>query len=144
MQHQHYCNNTNTFPRLLSSPHPPPSLPSSLTPPLSVSLSPLSFSACRYSNLNPLDKGDFSGMEMDEIKEGDPVWYQKLSDDPYQTRFPGGESYQVSRTEGRRKQEGNCASVPRRFLLCEGAFFFAETLRALTCFSSFLMFLFFS
>jgi broad specificity phosphatase PhoE len=47
----------------------------------------------QYSHLNPLDKGDYSGMEMDEIEVKDPEWYEKLKADPYQTRFPGGESY---------------------------------------------------
>jgi len=45
------------------------------------------------TNLNPLDKGDFSGMEIEEIKERDPNWYELLEDDPFATRFPGGECY---------------------------------------------------
>merc|ERR1712151_302474 len=45
------------------------------------------------SNLNPLDKGDFSGKELAEIKELDPAWYSMLENDPYNTRFPGGECY---------------------------------------------------
>eukprot|EP00555_Chaetoceros_dichaeta_P011498 CAMPEP_0198263220 /NCGR_PEP_ID=MMETSP1447-20131203/11606_1 /TAXON_ID=420782 /ORGANISM="Chaetoceros dichaeta, Strain CCMP1751" /LENGTH=535 /DNA_ID=CAMNT_0043951737 /DNA_START=231 /DNA_END=1835 /DNA_ORIENTATION=- len=44
-------------------------------------------------NLNPLDKGDFSGMEIEEIKEKDPQWYELLEEDPFITRFPGGECY---------------------------------------------------
>jgi len=44
-------------------------------------------------NLNPLDKGDFSGMEIEEIKKKDPKWYELLEDDPFITRFPGGECY---------------------------------------------------
>lgn len=44
-------------------------------------------------NLNPLDKGDFSGMELEEIKEHDPGWYELLEDDTFLTRFPGGECY---------------------------------------------------
>jgi len=39
------------------------------------------------SNLNPLDKGDFSGLELPEIKERDPDWYAKLESDPYNTRW---------------------------------------------------------
>lgn len=46
------------------------------------------------SHLNPLDKGDFTGMEMAEIKEKFPDWYKKLEKDPFRTRFPGGESYE--------------------------------------------------
>lgn len=46
-----------------------------------------------FTNLNPLDKGDFSGMEIEEIKERDPNWYELLEDDPFATRFPGGECY---------------------------------------------------
>lgn len=44
-------------------------------------------------NLNPLDKGDYSGMELEEIKEIDPEWYATLEKDPFLTRFPGGECY---------------------------------------------------
>ena len=43
--------------------------------------------------MNPLDKGDFTGLEMEEIKEVDTEWYAQLQKDPFQTRFPGGESY---------------------------------------------------
>lgn len=44
-------------------------------------------------NLNPLDKGDYFGMELEEIKEKHPEWYAALEKDPFMTRFPGGESY---------------------------------------------------
>jgi len=44
------------------------------------------FSANQKSNLNPLDKGDFAGMELDEIKELNPDWYKKLEEDPFHTR----------------------------------------------------------
>ncbi len=37
-------------------------------------------------NLNPLDKGDFTGMELDEIKEQYPSWYAMLEKDPFLTR----------------------------------------------------------
>eukprot|EP00429_Kryptoperidinium_foliaceum_P024126 CAMPEP_0176143664 /NCGR_PEP_ID=MMETSP0120_2-20121206/73128_1 /TAXON_ID=160619 /ORGANISM="Kryptoperidinium foliaceum, Strain CCMP 1326" /LENGTH=672 /DNA_ID=CAMNT_0017479989 /DNA_START=11 /DNA_END=2029 /DNA_ORIENTATION=+ len=45
------------------------------------------------SNLNPLDMGDFSGMDLATIKEQYPEWYQQLQQEPFHTRFPGGESY---------------------------------------------------
>jgi phosphohistidine phosphatase SixA len=45
------------------------------------------------SNLNPLDKGDFMGMELEEIEEKEPEWYEHLVEDPFLTRFPGGECY---------------------------------------------------
>mmetsp|Transcript_15226 Transcript_15226/g.34093 ORF Transcript_15226/g.34093 Transcript_15226/m.34093 type:complete len:316 (-) Transcript_15226:1096-2043(-) len=45
------------------------------------------------SNLNPLDKGDYSGMDLKDIKEKDPKWYKLLEKDPFSTRFHGGESY---------------------------------------------------
>jgi len=38
------------------------------------------------SNLNPLDKGDFSGLELEDIKTKDPGWYSKLEADPFRTR----------------------------------------------------------
>lgn len=44
-------------------------------------------------NLNPLDKGDFNGMELEEIKLTHPSWYAMLEEDPFLTRFPGGECY---------------------------------------------------
>jgi len=45
------------------------------------------------SNLNPLDKGDFTGYELSDIKKANPEWYSMLEKDSYNTRFPGGESY---------------------------------------------------
>ena len=38
------------------------------------------------SNLNPLDKGDFLGHELEEIAERDPEWYEELTNDPFSTR----------------------------------------------------------
>jgi len=38
-------------------------------------------------NLNPLDKGDFTGMELEEIKELHPAWYAMLEEDPFLTRL---------------------------------------------------------
>ena len=45
------------------------------------------------SNLNPLDKGDFTGQELEDIAVNHPEWYQQLVEDPFHTRFPGGECY---------------------------------------------------
>jgi len=45
------------------------------------------------SALNPIDKGDFSGLELDEIAVRDPEWHARLTRHPFTTRFPGGESY---------------------------------------------------
>lgn len=53
----------------------------------------LPFYVNELPNLNPLDKGDFSGMELDEIKEKNPEWYARLKNDSFLTRFPGGECY---------------------------------------------------
>ena len=38
------------------------------------------------SNLNPLDKGDFAGKELEELQETHPSWYQKLENNPFTTR----------------------------------------------------------
>lgn len=40
----------------------------------------------QFSNLNPLDKGDFMGLELDQIQDIDPDWYASLEDDPFETR----------------------------------------------------------
>jgi 6-phosphofructo-2-kinase len=45
------------------------------------------FTPMQRSNLNPLDKGDFAGMELDEIREMNPIWFAKLERDPYNTRY---------------------------------------------------------
>jgi hypothetical protein len=45
------------------------------------------FKLIQRSNLNPLDKGDFAGMELDEIKIANPSWFAKLEQDPYNTRY---------------------------------------------------------
>jgi len=45
------------------------------------------------SNLNPLDKGEFNGMELHEMEKLDPTWHAKFLADPYNTRYPGGECY---------------------------------------------------
>jgi hypothetical protein len=39
------------------------------------------------SNLNPLDKGDFAGMELSDVKDENPSWYSKLEKDPFGTRY---------------------------------------------------------
>jgi hypothetical protein len=38
------------------------------------------------SNLNPLDKGDFAGKELQEIRRSNPSWYSRLEKDPFSTR----------------------------------------------------------
>lgn len=38
------------------------------------------------SNLNPLDKGDFAGKELEEIHEINPIFYRKLEQDAFNTR----------------------------------------------------------
>ena len=45
-----------------------------------------SFPVSMNPHLNPLDKGDFEGMELDEIRLEDPKWYARLEADPYATR----------------------------------------------------------
>jgi broad specificity phosphatase PhoE len=45
------------------------------------------------SNLNPLDMGDFAGMDLATIQKEYPEWYEQLQREPFFTRFPGGESY---------------------------------------------------
>jgi 6-phosphofructo-2-kinase len=44
------------------------------------------FRANQRSNLNPLDKGDFAGMELDEIRKTNPDWYKILERDAFNTR----------------------------------------------------------
>ena len=39
------------------------------------------------SNLNPLDKGDFSGKELEAIRRSDPSFYRKLEKDAFYTRY---------------------------------------------------------
>jgi predicted kinase len=46
----------------------------------------LPFPVTQLSCLNPLDKGEFSGMELNEICEMDPEWYSDLEKDPFHTR----------------------------------------------------------
>jgi hypothetical protein len=45
-----------------------------------------SFPVATNSNLNPIDKGDFAGLELEEILVDDPKWYAHLEADPYSTR----------------------------------------------------------
>jgi broad specificity phosphatase PhoE len=40
----------------------------------------------QFSNLNPLDKGDFNGLELDQIQDIEPDWYAALEKDPFHTR----------------------------------------------------------
>jgi 6-phosphofructo-2-kinase len=44
------------------------------------------FKIDEQSNLNPLDKGDFAGKELEEIQETNPTWYHKLEQNPFSTR----------------------------------------------------------
>jgi len=52
-----------------------------------------SFPATTSPNLNPLDKGDLSGIDEDDIQTFDPQWFQQFTNEPYFTRYPGGECY---------------------------------------------------
>ena len=38
------------------------------------------------TNLNPIDMGDFSGMDLTSIQEQHPEWYEELKRDPFHTR----------------------------------------------------------
>lgn len=38
------------------------------------------------SNLNPIDKGDFAGKELEEIRTLSPEWFAKLERNPFETR----------------------------------------------------------
>ena len=38
------------------------------------------------SNLNPLDMGDFSGMDLAGIRQMHPEWYEQLKREPFHTR----------------------------------------------------------
>lgn len=44
------------------------------------------FKVQQMSNLNPLDKGDYAGLELHEVRELNQNWYKKLERDPYNTR----------------------------------------------------------
>ena len=39
------------------------------------------------SNLNPLDMGDFAGMDLAGIREQHPEWYEQLKREPFHTRY---------------------------------------------------------
>lgn len=45
------------------------------------------FNVNELSSLNPLDKGDYAGMELNEIKDIDPEWYARLEKHPFSTRY---------------------------------------------------------
>lgn len=51
------------------------------------------YSVQMLSNLNPLDKGDLTGQELEDIAVKHPEWFEQLVEDPFYTRFPGGECY---------------------------------------------------
>ena len=40
----------------------------------------------QMSALNPLDKGDFAGMELEDIQVQNPSWYETLEQEPFHTR----------------------------------------------------------
>lgn len=44
------------------------------------------FTISQMSNLNPIDKGDLVGKEIDEWRSVDPRWFGKLERDPFGTR----------------------------------------------------------
>jgi hypothetical protein len=46
----------------------------------------LQFPIEELSNLNPLDKGDYAGLELAEIRNLDPEFYALLEADPFNTR----------------------------------------------------------
>ena len=39
------------------------------------------------SNLNPLDMGEFAGMDLETIRENDPDWLKELEQEPFHTRY---------------------------------------------------------
>lgn len=47
----------------------------------------LEFPIKDVSNLNPLDMGDFAGMDLEDIKEQHPEWYKQLEREPFHTRY---------------------------------------------------------
>lgn len=47
----------------------------------------LPFPVKDVSNLNPLDMGDFTGMDLEGIKEKYPEWYKHLEREPFHTRY---------------------------------------------------------
>ena len=48
------------------------------------------FSINDTPNLNPQDKGDFAGLELNEIQRENPSWYDRLERDPFGTRYVTG------------------------------------------------------
>ena len=51
-----------------------------------ASWSKLPFPIKDVSNLNPLDMGDFAGMDLETIRKTDPDWYRELEQEPFHTR----------------------------------------------------------
>ena len=47
---------------------------------------PYPFQVKDISNLNPLDMGDFTGMDLASIRERHPDWYEELRREPFHTR----------------------------------------------------------
>lgn len=52
-----------------------------------VSFEEFDIPVSQMSNLNPIDKGDFAGLEMDGVKNEDPSLYSQLQSDPFHTRY---------------------------------------------------------
>ena len=51
-----------------------------------VSFEEYEMSCSQMSNLNPIDKGDYAGMEMEDIKHEDPFFFSQLQADSFSTR----------------------------------------------------------
>jgi 6-phosphofructo-2-kinase/Histidine phosphatase superfamily (branch 1) len=45
------------------------------------------YEVTQKSNLNPLDKGDYAGIDLVNIKSSNPEWYGRLERDPFKTRY---------------------------------------------------------
>jgi hypothetical protein len=45
------------------------------------------FPVTELSTLNPMDKGDFAGKELEEIQKTNPSWYSRLEKNPFTTRY---------------------------------------------------------
>lgn len=48
---------------------------------------PFTLDVEEVSNLNPLDKGDFAGKELNDIRMSNPLFYQQLGQDAFTTRY---------------------------------------------------------
>ena len=76
--------------RLQPLPHSFPCLVMSSTMPRALetaSWDRLPFPIKDVSNLNPLDMGDYAGMDLESIKKKHPEWYKHLQREPFHTRY---------------------------------------------------------